>query len=95
MSGIAPDVTKNDLEDYFAKIGNAEVADVQFSLKTGVAMVVFDVWPGMSVYMYVSGWFGSICLYSMFVEQVRSFQTFTVSNRAPERVTLNWRIPLP
>ncbi len=47
VSGIAPDVTKNDLEAYFAN--NAEVADVQFSLKTGVAIVMFDDWPGRNI----------------------------------------------
>ncbi len=48
MSGIAPDVTKNDLEAYFTKI-NTEVSNVQFSLKIGVAIVVFDDWPGRNI----------------------------------------------
>ncbi len=60
MSGIARSVTKDDLEAYFANVGNAEVADVQFSLKAGVAMVIFDYRTGRN--MFVCGCFCLTCI---------------------------------
>ncbi len=39
-------------------------------------------------------WLFLFDMYSISVEQISSFQTFTLSNGAPERVTLNWKIPL-
>ncbi len=56
VSGMVPDVTKDDLEAYFANMGNAEVADVQFSLKPGVAMVIFEDRPGNNTSIHACAW---------------------------------------
>ncbi len=51
VSRIARTVSKNDLDTYFANMGNAEVADVQFSLKAGIAMVIFDYRTGRNMFV--------------------------------------------
>ncbi len=45
VSGIAPEVTKDDLWAYFAKIENIEVESVHVCLQPGVAIVAFDDSP--------------------------------------------------